>query len=478
MKRTLKKALALLLMMTMLLSLLLSCGGTQTTSSTACAHSYENGVCRLCGIACTHASFDAGVCRKCGFACAHESGFRTGACAFCRMLCPHESYASGSCAECGSACPSHSYEDGICTLCGKACPHYAYKDNFCLYCDVPCPHSYETGTCTLCGGADPDYVKFVLPFNKGLNLSALEGNTVDPSYLFQKSTYENIKGQGFDHVRLPVDFRLFYNNFDKQNKPFWSGNKLNLKSPEEGWALLEQIVDYAEEVGLYIIIDFHGWYDLNTTDKAQEDLYFSCITELATRFSERSDYVVFELINEPHTTEGGNLGAAALNALQNKAFEIIRQTNPTRIVIFAAAEWNGSWMLSKLILPDDPRIAVAIHTYRTIEFTHQGCTWADPSYTYKVPLTNAILAEVLKELNQIVQYMEKTNVPVILNEFGLNINWATEEDSRAYLSYITNFCMKNGIPFTYWDYCQAWGAYQNGKWNQVILDAFFPKEEE
>ena len=47
--------------------------------------------------------------------------------------------------------------------------------------------------------------------SKGVNLSALEDkDKYKPnSYLNKKSTYTEIVKKGFDHIRLPVDFRNF-----------------------------------------------------------------------------------------------------------------------------------------------------------------------------------------------------------------------------------------------------------------------------
>ena len=52
------------------------------SNTNANGHRYENGVCTVCGTACSH------------------------------------SYENGKCTVCGVACPGHSYENGFCTVCG------------------------------------------------------------------------------------------------------------------------------------------------------------------------------------------------------------------------------------------------------------------------------------------------------------------------------------------------------------------------
>ena len=48
--------------------------------------------------------------------------------------------------------------------------------------------------------------------------------------------------------------------------------------------------------------------------------------------------------------------------------------------------------------------------------------------------------------------IENPDVPIVLNEFGLNLDLAADEDVSYYLRYITKFCMENGIPWAYWQY--------------------------
>ena len=493
MKQTKMKFVLFLILLCSIAGLLLSC-------ETTCTHQYENGVCIHCGNTnyCLHENYENGMCVQCQAPCSHlyengvcqrcdmhciHSTYVGKYCSECDQICPHENYIEGICEKCGHCCSHSEYELAKCVVCGMSCDHFSFKNATCLdcgfvctshqyqngackVCKTACPHTYINGVCTVCGFENEDYAPRELPFKKGMNLSGFEDPQKNSLYILNSSTYSNIKSQGFDHVRLPVDFRLFYNNGFR-------------KTAEECWATLDSVIAMAEEQGLYILIDFHGWYDINTNDTAQKEQYLSIITTLAERYQDSSDYVVFELINEPHTTEGGNLNAQKLNELQNEAISIIRKTNPNRWIVAACAEWNGSWMLDKLSLPKaDKKIAVAVHTYEPMEFTHQGCTWWKPEATYKVALTEAMLHQLDIHFERIKQFTERTGIPVILNEFGLNTSYATSADITAYLSHITTFCEEYNIAFTYWEYNQGFGAYKNGKWNQAVLAGIFPKKDE
>ena len=84
---------------------------------------------------------------------------------------------------------------------------------------------------------------------KGLNLSALEDATKTNSFLDKETTYTDIASKGFDHIRLPVDFR----NYSDKNGVI----------KESFYERLDKIIKMANDTGLVVMLDFHGWYNLN-----------------------------------------------------------------------------------------------------------------------------------------------------------------------------------------------------------------------
>ncbi len=84
----LRKLLACLMIACMALSLMpLAAFATEgeNPEESVCEHSFENGVCALCGYECQH-SFDNGICTMCEYACLHESGMKDRVCVVCNML--------------------------------------------------------------------------------------------------------------------------------------------------------------------------------------------------------------------------------------------------------------------------------------------------------------------------------------------------------------------------------------------------------
>ena len=125
---------------------------------------WENGVCRYCGMQCTHNAdsslWSNGMCRKCGTICDHMSDgavWMNGRCSRCGYECQHQYDSStGRCSICNYEC-SHMWMDGRCNICGKECDHShnisLWSNGVCMTCGMTCQHQYDstTGTCSICG---------------------------------------------------------------------------------------------------------------------------------------------------------------------------------------------------------------------------------------------------------------------------------------------------------------------------------------
>ena len=308
---------------------------------------------------------------------------------------------------------------------------------------------------------------------RGVNLSALEDPFKYSKFLFEDDTYTNIAGKGFDHVRLPVDFR---NYADKDGT-------LNDKKMQD----VDGIIKAANEAGLVVFLDFHGWYNLNTS-KGDDILFIKIWKNLAERYKnyEHNDMLIFELINEPHTTEGSNLDMVTLSMLQGLTANAIRGISPNRTICFATADWNGSWTLKSdvansyrnSVLMNYENVIVAVHTYATIEFTHQNMAWNGTQGKF-VKLDDTVLDELKKQLKDMMDFTVETGVPVILNEFGFNTdpNTIPYEDQAKYVQTIMDVLGEHDVPWSWWAYCNGefaiykktsmFGKYQ---WNDTLID--------
>ena len=217
-------------------------------------------------------------------------------------------------------------------------------------------------------GTSQEESNYLLPFSKGINVNGMETFLSDnPWGFFEKGmktltdefTYTNIKSQGFDHIRVPANFFTIY--YEAKNYGY---------TTEELMKCLDTAIKLGEKHGLYIVLDFHGWFYIGEEKNDIEEFLY-CWTQVANRYKDYSHNLIFELLNEPWYTNGKAqpyLSDSQLNKMQADAIKIIRDTgskNKNRLIICCTADGNKAWKLNQLVLPEDDNLAVqwppAIH---------------------------------------------------------------------------------------------------------------------
>ena len=316
---------------------------------------------------------------------------------------------------------------------------------------------------TGCKAREPIETQKKYTLTKGVNLSALEDIFKPYNFLHTEKTYSEIAKKGFDHVRLPVDFRNYCDKEGNITDSFYKN--------------LDKFINMANRNGLIVILDFHGWYDFNV-GRGDNVLFKKIWKNLAEHYKNHStESLFFELINEPHTTEGGDLDAQTLWNLQNEAIGEIREIDPLRTIVIAMPEWNGVWTLKDYKDYGYDNLIIALHTYEPLDFTHQGEAWAGKG-DVKLKLTDKMLKSLTKQLEDIASFKERTGLRVILNEFGLNTTgYIKDQDVSDYIVTVVEYTKEHDIPWTYWAYSGSFGVYDIGflgfgeGWRQNVIDA-------
>ena len=318
----------------------------------------------------------------------------------------------------------------------------------------------------------------VLPFTAGLNINGMETFLSDNPYGFfergidnitKESTYTDIKSKGFDYVRIPINFYTIYYEAPTGKYKY---------TTEQIMGYLDKAIELATKHDLYVMIDFHGWFYIGE-EKDDYEQFLYCWTQVANRYKDASDKVIFELLNEPWYSYGyplPYLPDSKLYEMQNEAVRIIRSTgsnNATRLLVLCTANANKASKLPGLVLPKDDNIAVAIQIYEPLAFTNQGFSWAGyGGQTTTLEEQGGFEKATSSDFAQIKKFMAANpKVPIVLNEFGLNLGKATAADINTYLSGITSFCKENNIPWAYWEYL---GGYnRDGSWSLYRKMSYF-----
>lgn len=299
-----------------------------------------------------------------------------------------------------------------------------------------------------------------LPFMRGMGFDGYyEGR--NRTWMTRKDVYTGLVAKGFDHVRLPVDFRD-YSSYDsstgvatlKENtntSTWWGGT---VQGP--GFSTFDTVINNAIDAGLYIVLDFHGWFKIDPTDAASTNQFVALWKAVAERYKDYPNKLVFELANEPKD----NSHYTAVCNMQKAAIAEIRKTNPTRLILFDPGDGSQPWVLTRsanhaeVSLPaGDNNIAVVAHCYNPGYFTHQGETeWASGGSTTNVSFSAAYRGTLNWDLNQCRLYMEGTGNKLVINEFNVSQKLAARGDITEYLSIVTRFCEANRIPWAPWIY--------------------------
>ena len=279
---------------------------------------------------------------------------------------------------------------------------------------------------------------------------------------FKERYFKMIKDAGFSTVRV----NLFpFTQMDSQNK-------INPKWLET----LDWVVEKGLEANLMVILDLHEYTAMADNPEAKKEMFFSFWRQVAPRYKDKSDKVVFELLNEPNQ----KLTVDMWNAFLVEAMKIIRESNPDRTLIIGPGNWNGIESLNTLKLPENDRnIVVTVHFYHPMRFTHQGAAWASEYKNLsgiKWTGTPEEKKEIESRLQVAADWSLKNNRPIFLGEFGAYDKG--DMDSRArYTAFVARTAEKLGFCWAYWQFDSDFIVYNIDKesWVEPILNALMNK---
>jgi aryl-phospho-beta-D-glucosidase BglC (GH1 family) len=286
---------------------------------------------------------------------------------------------------------------------------------------------------------------------RGINLgNALEApKGISWGVYLQEEYFTLIKEKGFSSVRIPIR----WSDYALPKAPYTIEEKFFAKVD---WAIGEALKN-----GLHVIINFHHYEELFRDPHREWGRFLDMWAQVAKRYKDYPDALVFEILNEPHD----RLTAELWNKLLAEVLAVIRKTNPGRAVMVGTAEWGGAGSVMKLVLPADDRLILTVHYYNPFQFTHQGAEWSagsrawlgttwDGSYVGKQMIRN--------ELEPVLWYSREHNIPVNIGEFGAYSK--ADMASRArWTAYCARLFEELGFSWHYWEFCSGFGIYDARK---------------
>lgn len=257
---------------------------------------------------------------------------------------------------------------------------------------------------------------------------------------------DEVSSRGFNTLRVPVTWR------------FHQGPAPNYIVEESWLARVEEVVNYGRANNMYVIINVHHddpWI-IPTFEKGDEvkERLSKLWTQIANRFKNYSDYVIFETLNEPRYentpeewTGGTAEGRDMVNQYHKVSLDAIRATggnNSSRqIMISTYAASTIPQAMDDLIIPNnDDRTIISLHSYFPFPFTLEGTdsTWG----------TDNDKAQLDAEMDRIKTKFIDNGKAVVLGEWSSG-NQSNLEDRLAHASYYAQAAADRGFASIWWD---------------------------
>lgn len=270
-----------------------------------------------------------------------------------------------------------------------------------------------------------------------------------------------IEQAGFDSVRLPVK---------------WSAHAADTPPYTLDPAILnrvESVVDTAISLGLFVVLDVHHYNELMEDPETHTPRLVAMWTQIADRFVDYPDSLIFEIINEPH---GALMTPGRIDSINAEVHAVIRVRSPERWIVVGGGEWGWVDGLLKTDPPIDSRTMATFHHYGPYEFTHQGAEWLDDA-----PPAGAVWgtarerAQLERMFDLGVDFRDRTGLPIFLGEFGV-VETADLRERAEWTSAVREAAEARDFAWCHWDYAAAFPLYdiEAEQWIQPMLDALLP----
>ena len=289
-----------------------------------------------------------------------------------------------------------------------------------------------------------------------------------------KELIDTIKAQGFKTVRIPVSYLDMI------------GDGPDYKIDTDWLDRVQEVVDYVVNNDMFAIVNMHGdgYYTVDHSwllcaeddDKQTEikDKYGKVWTQIADRFKDYDQHLIFESMNEEFNNDYGKPDEKAydnINAYNQIFVDSVRATGSnnekrwlllpgwnTNIEYTAGDDYNFKIPTDKGCKADGKRIMISVHYYDPFNFTIDENKTAKTQWgKYAVKNYDNWGQEdyVDSQMALLNEKFVSQGYPVVIGEFGAQDKtekFADYNEFRRYWSeYLIKAAKKNGVVCVYWD---------------------------
>ena len=317
-------------------------------------------------------------------------------------------------------------------------------------------------------------------WNLGNTLEAIGGETNWGNPKASQTLMNSVKAAGFKSIRIPVSWKQYADANDNISASWM--------------ARVTEVVNYARNAGLYVMINIHwdgGWMQPTYAQQSMVNARITKFwTQIANNFKNYDDYLLFAGTNE--VLKDGDYGTPTVeyytvqNSFNQTFVNAVRATggnNASRHLVVQGFNTNIDHTVNFFRKPTDSasnRLMVEVHYYDPYNFTLND---NDTIWQWGNIATNSAATETWANEPFADAQMQKmktkfidAGMGVILGEYAatsrLNISGA--ERYRTYWNqYITRAAYTRGIVPMYWD-IGATGDNTTGLFNRNTGAQVYP----
>lgn len=274
-----------------------------------------------------------------------------------------------------------------------------------------------------------------------------------------QSLINKVKAKGFNTIRIPV---TWYQHISSDGS----------YTIDSAWmARVKEVVDYAYNNGMYVILNIHHetWInrsDFESAEASMEAELRAVWKQIAEEFADYGQRLIFEGMNEPREVGGsadewvGNEACYNVVNQLNSAFvdtvrsveSPYRQTRMLMVPDYAAS--RESYIYSYLTIPkasgsidadndgDDDYVAVSLHAYSPF-----GFAMGDDNHA---TFTSSYEAELEDMFSTMQSHFLQEGVQIVLGEFSAS-NYGYDDARLAWAECYMKNATEYGIPCVLWD---------------------------
>ncbi|QIK53840.1 glycoside hydrolase family 5 protein [Dysgonomonas sp. HDW5B] len=232
-----------------------------------------------------------------------------------------------------------------------------------------------------------------------------------------------IKQTGMNSLRIPFHYKMFTDE-----------DYMGLTANQNGFEMIDQVVEWCRQENLYVILDMHDAPGGQTGDNIDDSYGYPWLMEseaskvqfceiwkkVAQHYANDTLILGYDLLNEPiahyFLEQHANLNDS-LEPLYKRCVDSIRTVDPNHIVLLGGAQWNGNFNVFKDSKFDD-KMMYTCHRY-----------WCDT---------------LQSNIQDFVNFRDSVNLPIYMGETG--------ENTDEWIAAWTRLMERNNIGWHYWPY--------------------------